>query len=45
MIGNIIVGLIIMLAFIYIVKTIIKTVKNKNSPCRECNNKDCKKKK
>jgi hypothetical protein len=42
MTGNIIVGVIILLALIYLVKTIIKAVKNKNSPCFGCKNKDCK---
>lgn len=45
MVGNIIVGLIILLSFIYIVKIIIKGLRNKNSPCSGCKNSQCKDKK
>lgn len=45
MIGNIIVALIILLAVIYLTQIIIKAVKNKNSSCDGCKNKECKKKK
>lgn len=43
MLGNIIVGIAVLLAVVYLIKLIMKTVKHKNSSCCDCCSKTCKK--